>query len=143
MHAQYTGARASQARCLGKELEGRRVTTPLALAQARHQQAVIDLQAAEAELLACMQSIEPTFRGTVAAMWDRRWESRLEGVKLFWELAQAHSAWRRATRREAKAKSAAYRASFTPAPPVTPVKRARKKLPRKMTFAAYIEARAA
>jgi hypothetical protein len=116
------------------------MTTHLGAARARHQQALADLQAAEVELLAAMKAIEPTFVGTVANMRDRRWESRLEGTKPFWELAQAHSAWKRAQRQEARARSAAHRASFAPPPPVTPAKRTRKS---KVVFGDYMRERLA
>ena len=88
------------------------MTTPLDLARARHQQAVADLAEAEAELLTCMLVVEPAFTGTVQAMHDRRWEGRLEGPRPLWELGQAYSAFRRAQRLEARARSAAYRAQL-------------------------------
>jgi hypothetical protein len=114
------------------------MATHLQAAQARHAQALADLQAAEIELLAAMLAIEPSFTGTVAAMADRRWESKLEGVKPFWELAQAHSAHKRAVRQEARARSAAHKASFAPPPPVTPAKRTRKS---KVVFGDYMRER--
>jgi hypothetical protein len=123
--------------------------TPLVLAQARHQQAIATLAAAETELLACMRAIEPAFTGTVSAMQDRRWESKLEGPRPYWELATAYGAYRRAQRAEAKARSAAHRARLAPAPSPAPapVKKPRKKPARKITIAAYLdqqrEARAA
>jgi hypothetical protein len=116
------------------------MTTPLALAQARHQQAVAVLVDAEAELLAAMKVVQPTFTGTVQAMWDRRWESKLEGVRPCWELARAYGCWRRAHRAEAKARSAAHRASFAPPPPVTPAKRTRKS---RVVFTDYVRQRMA
>jgi|RhiMetdeSRZDD1v2_1073273.scaffolds.fasta_scaffold835056_2 hypothetical protein len=111
------------------------MTTPLALARARHQQALADLQATEAELLAAMKAVESGFAGTVEAMADRRWESKLEGPRPYWELAAAFSAYKRARRVEAKTRSATYRASLAPPPPVTPAKRTRKS---KVTFAGYM-----
>jgi hypothetical protein len=123
------------------------MTTHLALAQARLEQATADLRAAEAELLAAMKAVEPRFAGTVDAMQDRRWESRLEGLRPCWELAVAYGAYRRAVRLEVKARSSAHRAerglvpAATPAPPAP---RRRKRQPKKTTFAAYLaEARAA
>jgi hypothetical protein len=108
------------------------------------------LAAAETELLAAMRAVEPGFTGTVEAMWDRRWESLLEGVRPMWELSQAYSAWRRAWRQETKARSAAYRAALAPAQPPPPViikpkrkPKARKKLPAKLTVAQYLEEMAA
>ena len=50
------------------------MTSLIALAQARHQQTAADLEAAEAELIAAMQVIEPDFAGSVESMQDRRWE---------------------------------------------------------------------
>jgi hypothetical protein len=125
------------------------MTTPQAIAKARHAQAAADLEAAEAELLTAMRTVEPTFTGTVEAMWDRRWERLLEGVRPMWELSQAYSAWRRAWRQETKARSAAYRAALAPAQPLPQVikpkrkPKARKKLPAKLTVAQYLEEMAA
>jgi hypothetical protein len=68
------------------------MTTHLAALQAKADQATATREAAEMELLACMRAIEPTFDGTVAGMQDRHWESKLEGLRPFWELARAHSA---------------------------------------------------
>jgi hypothetical protein len=86
------------------------MTTHVVIAQARADQVTAHREAAEAELLAAMRTVEPAFAGTVACMTDRRWESRLEGLRPCWELRRAHSAWRRAVRAEAKAHSAASRA---------------------------------
>jgi hypothetical protein len=123
------------------------MTTHLAAAEARHQQAVAALADAEAELLAAMRVIYPAHATSVEAMADRRFEALLEGRQPFWELAQAFGTYRRAQRAEAKARSAAYRAKFAAvpaAPPASPPARRKKAVPRKMTIGAYFaEARAA
>jgi hypothetical protein len=122
------------------------MTTLLAAAQARHQQAASSLAAAEAELLAAMRAVEPDFTGTVEAMQDRRWEARLEGIRPLWELAQAYGAFRRAQRAEAKARSAVCRAKLAAMPaatPAPPAPRRRKAKPRKSYAAHLEEARAA
>jgi len=121
------------------------VTTPAHLARARADQAAADLTAAAAELLAAMLAVEPNFTGTVEAMQDRRWEARLEGQRPLWELGQAYSAWRRAQRLEAKARSAAYRAAL-PLPPIVPSKPAKTPRPKakaagKTTLTAYVRER--
>lgn len=120
--------------------------TPHALAEVRHQQATAELAAAESELIDCMKATEPDFTGSVDAMRDRRWEARIEGPKPYWELAMAHSSFRRAERSEAKARSAAHMARLTavPAAPAAPSVPRRRKATRKTTFAAHLEeARAA
>jgi hypothetical protein len=125
------------------------MTTPAALAQARLDQALVDLQAAERVLLAVMAGIAPIPAiGIVDGILPRRFESLLEGTNPHRELAAAWSAYRRAQRAEVKAQLAAIRAQAAPAPAPTPVpkpaRRARQaKTEAKTTFAAYIEARAA
>jgi hypothetical protein len=114
------------------------MTTQVDAAQARHQQAIATLAAAEAELLAAMRAIEPAFTGMVEAMRDRRWESRLEGPRPLWELSQAYGAYRRAQRQEAKARLAALRAQAPPAPAQTPApkpaRRVRNTKSKKVAF---------
>jgi hypothetical protein len=121
--------------------------THLAAAQARHAQALSALADAESEVLAAMRAIEPSFAGNVTNMLDRRWEARLEGKRPLWELSRAYSAFRRAHRAEAKARSAAYRDTLVAvpaAPPAPPAPRRKKATRRKMTIASYLaEARAA
>jgi hypothetical protein len=121
------------------------MTTPLALAEARHQQALAILAEAEAELLAAMLAVEPGFNDTVEAMRDRRWEARIEGSRPFWELARAYAAYRRAQRAESKAARAVCLAKWAAVPtaPSAPPAPRRRKAKRKTTFAAYLEARAA
>src|SRR5262245_41244574 len=95
------------------------MTTILALAEARLAQSAAAIEAAEAELLAVMTSIAPIPAiGIVDGMLPRRFEALLEGAKPHRELAQAYSAFRRAQRAEAKARSAAHRAQFEPRPSV-------------------------
>ena len=87
--------------------------TPVALAEARHAQAVADRETAERALLAVMASIDP--RPTtpiIDGILPRRFEALLEGTRPHRELATAYSAFRRAQRVEAKARSAAYRAQW-------------------------------
>ena len=80
------------------------MTTLLAAAEVRHQQAVSALEAAEIELLDAMRAIDPAFAGTVDAMQDRRFEALLEGRRPCWELSQAFSTFKRAQRAESKAR---------------------------------------
>jgi hypothetical protein len=116
------------------------MTTHADALRVKAEQATSAREAAEAELRACMLVIEPSFKGTVEAMQDRRWESRLEGVRPLWELAQAYSAFRKAQRAEAKANSAAYAARWAPVPAPTPMKHARKS---RVVFTNYMRQRLA
>ena len=87
------------------------MTTPLALAQARLDQAIAQHEAAQQMLAAAMRAINPGFDAPAAkAIVWRRWEARIEDPRSAGSpLALAYSAYRRAQNAESKARSAALR----------------------------------
>lgn len=92
------------------------MTTVLAASQARAAQTVADRQAAEQALAKAMRKIDPGYDRAIfpvaEAISFRCWESLLEMEHPPAGFAQAYTAFRRAQRLEARARSAVHRAQF-------------------------------
>lgn len=139
-HDAMGSSRIARPACGRAVEDGRAVTAPAALAQARLEQAIADRTAADEALAAAMRALEPTFSAPVAeAIWWRAWESKFKDQRYTGTaLAMAYASYRRAQRVESKARLAAYRI----APPASP-KTASSGLSADEVYAALMERRAA